>query len=81
MLPQSNRIPTDAETYRKPMLVTAVRCYPASPELFNYPLCPRCSSPMEREYQNYCDQCGQALDWKMLSKTIVALACPPNEAR
>ena len=52
----------DAETYRSPMPVTAVRCYPACPGLFTYPLCPNCPLPMEREYQRFCDHCGQALD-------------------
>lgn len=28
-----------------------------------YPICPRCNSSLDREYQNYCDRCGQALDW------------------
>ena len=28
---------------------------------------------MEREYQSYCDRCGQALDWKGFSKALVIL--------
>ena len=35
---------------------------------FNYsytifPVCPRCHSNMEREYQAFCDRCGQKLGW------------------
>ena len=35
---------------------------------FNYsytifPVCPRCHSNMEREYQAFCDRCGQKLSW------------------
>ena len=54
-------IPIDAGNYSKPMSVTAVRRYPAYPELFVYPLCPGCDLLMEREYQSFCDRCGQAL--------------------
>ena len=28
-----------------------------------YPLCPSCRRELEREYQNYCDRCGQRLLW------------------
>ncbi|MBQ6700823.1 MAG: hypothetical protein IJM98_09225 [Oscillospiraceae bacterium] len=31
---------------------------------YEYPICPRCRITLEREYQAYCDRCGQALDWK-----------------
>ena len=27
-----------------------------------YPLCTQCRVPMEREYQCFCDRCGQRLD-------------------
>lgn len=29
----------------------------------NHVCCPRCFSLLEREYQMYCDRCGQHLDW------------------
>ena len=35
-----------------------------------YPICPRCSSSLDREYQNYCDRCGQKLDWKFFNKAV-----------
>ena len=73
MLPRSDSKPTDQETYRKPMLVTAVRCYPTCPELFSFPLCPSCSILVEREYQQSCDHCGQALDCENRTKAIVIL--------
>lgn len=28
-----------------------------------FPVCPRCHSNMEREYQAFCDRCGQKLSW------------------
>jgi len=69
----------EAIAYRVPMCVAAVRCYPANPEPSAYPLCPQCSLPMEREYQSYCDHCGQALDWKRFSKAIIILVQPSRE--
>lgn len=62
---------TDAETYRVPMPITAVCRYPACPELFTYPLCPKCIRPIEQEYQLFCNHCGQALDWTDFSKAVV----------
>lgn len=29
-----------------------------------YPICPRCSIMLEREWMKFCDNCGQKLDWK-----------------
>ena len=29
----------------------------------SYSVCPRCKATMEREYQSFCDRCGQRLDW------------------
>ena len=82
MIPQVTNTPSaDAETYRSPMPVTAVRCYPNCPDLFTYPLCPRCGLPMEREYQHFCDYCGQALDWKDLSRALIVLAQSPDGVR
>ena len=31
---------------------------------YSYPICPRCRTSLEREYQSFCDRCGQALSWK-----------------
>ena len=29
----------------------------------SFPKCPKCSITIEREYQRFCDRCGQALNW------------------
>ena len=63
----------NALSYRDPMPVTAVRYYSSCPEMFSYPICPRCKQPMEREYQSFCDHCGQKLDWSQLSKAVVVI--------
>lgn len=28
-----------------------------------YGICPRCGAPLDRDYQSYCDRCGQHLSW------------------
>ena len=28
-----------------------------------YPVCPRCQRTIERDYQSFCDRCGQYLEW------------------
>ena len=61
----------EALLHRRPMCVIVVRRYSFCPELSTYPLCPSCNLPMEREYQRFCDHCGQALDWKGFSHAVV----------
>lgn len=50
-----------APTYRWPMKVTEMSMYKGKPV---FPRCPRCGTTMEREYQHFCDRCGQRLDWR-----------------
>ena len=33
-----------------------------------YPLCPRCQISLEREYMQFCNNCGQKLSWNKFSK-------------
>lgn len=33
-----------------------------------YWICPNCKTSFEREYQKYCDRCGQKLKWPALNK-------------
>lgn len=47
--------------FRVPMPVTQIRMYHPDGA---YPVCPRCGISLEREYQRFCDRCGQRLDWK-----------------
>ena len=57
-------------SYRIPLQVTAVKLF-----LVNssdaYPICPKCTQTMDREYQAFCDRCGQKLNWKGFSKAKV----------
>lgn len=58
----------DALRYRRPMPVRELARYRSGD---TYPICPQCGSAMEREYQNYCDRCGQMLGWKQLGRARV----------
>lgn len=59
-----------AESYRQPMNVTEIHLFGDSTA---YPVCPRCRITIEREYQAYCDRCGQALSWKAYHKVIIVI--------
>lgn len=50
----------EAMSYRHPRQVTKSRTYSKGD---TYPVCPRCSMSLEREYMSYCDRCGQCLAW------------------
>lgn len=49
-----------AEEYRLPLAVSQILF---SLNEDSYPICPRCGVTLEREYQSFCDRCGQCLDW------------------
>ena len=34
-------------------------------------ICPRCKISLERDFQSYCDRCGQRLDWKDYKKAQI----------
>ncbi len=59
--------------FREPMPVAQIRCFRFAYGLIGFPVCPRCGRTMEREYQSYCDRCGQHLDWKDFSKAAIIL--------
>lgn len=56
-----------------PMLVTTIYCYHADSGLSLYAVCPKCNCTVEREYQNYCDRCGQALNWQQYHRAMIVL--------
>ena len=55
-------------SYRQPMPVTAAMYFPDCHPPVMFPLCPRCHITMEREYQSYCDRCGQQLAWEQYGR-------------
>ena len=50
-------------TYRLPGTVNTVRIYK---DRNCFPICPRCKMVIGYEYQSYCGNCGQSLDWSKL---------------
>ena len=59
-----------AASFRRAMLVTRSRFIRT---LGTYPVCPRCKFTLDREYQRFCDRCGQRLDWSRYDKAVVIL--------
>lgn len=71
--PKKCSVLDEALAFRAPLRVSAVRAIRLSSLLTSFPVCPRCQCTLDREYQLYCDRCGQALDWKHFNKAIVIL--------
>lgn len=63
----SIRIFANAVSYRIPFPVTKVIEFPNT----TYPICPRCTISLEREYMAFCDRCGQKLNWDFLDHAEV----------
>lgn len=53
--------PGKAGTYRVPRPVRDSLLLPGGDV---YPICPRCSRSLDREFLTFCDRCGQRLSWK-----------------
>ena len=60
-------------SFRKPLPVTQIRCHHSLGGITSFPVCPQCGITMEREYQSFCDRCGQRLSWKGFSKATIIL--------
>lgn len=56
------------ESYRWPMQVVEIHVFENGD---GFSVCPRCHTTLEREYQAFCDRCGQSLDWKNFKKAAV----------
>ena len=71
-MPHSKNIkPTeisDAISFRTPVAVTEI-LLTVKGNLF--PVCPSCKITLEREFQHYCDRCGQCLNWKHYNKAQI----------
>lgn len=64
--------------YRLPKTVTEVLCYKTPNGYTAYPICPTCKISFGREYQSYCDRCGQKLDWTQFSYDTCAKQFTPH---
>lgn len=66
-------------SYRRPMRVTAIAYFPHCHPPVSFPVCPRCEITMEREYQSYCDRCGQQLSWRGFGKHTTVIIIQPRD--
>ena len=58
------------------MEVTTLRIYRV--HYSEYSICPRCEIPIEREFVNYCSNCGQKLSWESFLKGDVDIEYYPQ---
>lgn len=68
----------DEVCFRIPMPVKEICVFPRSScididadTMDAFPVCPRCGFTLEREYQAYCDRCGQCLSWNDFQNATV----------
>lgn len=73
---QRNAVAEDTAAFRIPHAVTEILLFPSGN---GYPLCPRCSCCLEREYMRFCDSCGQRLGWKNFSSVHIRKWGDKNE--
>lgn len=63
-----------ADSYRIPMPVREILELPNG---YRSAVCPRCKCTLDREYQRFCDRCGQHLLWKFFcSATVIKWQYP-----
>lgn len=60
-------------SYRQPLAVSHIHQFYCCRGLIGYPVCPKCGNTMEREYQPFCDRCGQCLDWSAYDHATLIL--------
>lgn len=72
----AKRLGTPIGTTDTVMEVTTLRIYRV--HYSEYSICPRCGIPIDREYANYCSNCGQRLSWESYLKEDIEMEfCPP----
>lgn len=61
-------------TFRMPMPVLSRHRLPLAYGKYTlFAVCPRCNCDIEREYQPFCSNCGQMLDWSKFDKSIIVI--------
>lgn len=67
-------VPSPVLHIHDPMPVTQILCFHSFCGFAGFPICPSCGITLEREYQSFCDRCGQRLDWKDYSNASIIKA-------
>lgn len=55
-------------SYRIPSKITTAVVYQDNSIYYH---CPRCGTPIEREFQAFCVKCGQHLNWNNYEEAII----------
>lgn len=63
--------PVQELSFRIPMNVTQCLGRRVGSSYTVYPLCPQCGCSFEREFQSFCDRCGQRLCWRGYSRVEI----------
>lgn len=63
----------------KAMYVDTSYCNLKSNVVTYIPVCPRCNSLLDNDWQSYCDDCGQKLSWKRYTNSRVVTDKPPKK--
>ncbi len=53
-------------SYREPRKIEEIHILKNG---YEYALCPRCKRIFDTEFQPFCSECGQAIDWKKSKET------------
>ena len=72
-MPNFFKLKSDAESYRQPMQVKEYFHHMYDGD---FPMCPRCNTPFDNEYQAYCAGCGQHLGWDEYDNATQSLFKP-----
>lgn len=72
---------SSAIAYRIPMEVSTIRVLGHGAGASCYPVCPKCERTLEREYQLFCDRCGQALSWTHFGSAAIIRDLDPSARR
>ena len=67
-----------AYSYRVPMRVRKILELTSGS---TFPICPRCHCTLDRDYQRFCDRCGQHLSWQLYNFAAVVKWTPKSNNR
>lgn len=67
-------------SFRMPMPVSELMEFPSDWGTTTYYICPRCDITLEREYQSFCDRCGQHLNWRGCEYATIVRAPRKNNS-
>ena len=61
------------------MYVNTIYCRQQENLSIYIPICPFCNTPLQNDWQSYCDNCGQKLSWKHYLNSKVIMQKPSRK--